>query len=56
MFFPERGESASEARSVCARCPVQAECFEFAAGEVVGVWAGTTGQDRRRLRATPKAA
>jgi WhiB family redox-sensing transcriptional regulator len=54
LFFPNTGESVAEARAVCTRCPMKAECLEFALGcgpLLRGVWAGTTERTRRRLRA-----
>ena len=52
VFFPGRGESAEPARQVCAGCPVQQPCLEFALsqGEVHGIWGGLTERDRRALR------
>ena len=53
-WFPERGERRDAAISTCARCLVAGECREFAldmGGDVVGVWAGTTQRERRRLLA-----
>jgi WhiB family redox-sensing transcriptional regulator len=56
-FFPERGmpgrRQAQRAIEVCAACPVQADCLEFAiaTNERYGVWGGKTERDRRRLRA-----
>lgn len=44
-------------KRVCQRCPVQAPCLEYAlAWDSVGVWGGTTGAERRRLRASRRAA
>ena len=39
--------------ALCAVCEVKAECLQYAldAGERIGVYGGTTGADRRRLRA-----
>jgi WhiB family redox-sensing transcriptional regulator len=54
LFFPDSGQGAAEARAVCTRCPVKAECLEFAlaCGPMLrGVWGGTTERTRRRLRA-----
>lgn len=53
LFFPERGEMVSqEARDVCASCPVQEECLEYAirVGERDGVWGGKSGRQRRDMR------
>ena len=52
LFFPERGESVKEAKAVCARCPVRAECLEYALeqpGEI-GIWGGLSERERRQLR------
>jgi WhiB family redox-sensing transcriptional regulator len=53
IFFAEMGRSASErvmameARSVCARCPVVGDCFQYAvAAEEHGIWGGTTRDER----------
>ena len=39
------------ARQLCAECPVQAVCLEYAldAREPFGVWGGTTPGERRRM-------
>jgi WhiB family transcriptional regulator, redox-sensing transcriptional regulator len=51
-FFPERGQSGMEAKAICAVCPVQQPCLEFALHTDVscGVWGGTTESERRLLR------
>jgi WhiB family redox-sensing transcriptional regulator len=58
MFFPERGESVKEAKAVCARCPVRAECLEYALEnhEVVGIWGGLSARERRQLSRTRREA
>ena len=57
-FFPKRGGDGREARAICARCQVTEECLSYAvAGEdTVGIWAGTSAVQRRRLdpRPTPE--
>jgi WhiB family transcriptional regulator, redox-sensing transcriptional regulator len=57
LFFPvsEFGlgvRQVAAARAVCARCPVQRECRDWAlqAGEPAGIWGGTTPEERRLLR------
>jgi WhiB family redox-sensing transcriptional regulator len=49
LFFPERGELTADARAVCARCPVSAECREYAlsTAEKFGIWGGTSERARR---------
>ena len=52
-FFPEKGGTAREAKSVCARCFVQAECLDWAltTNEHFGVWGGLSERERRALGA-----
>jgi WhiB family transcriptional regulator, redox-sensing transcriptional regulator len=40
------------AKAVCARCPVRADCLEFAVAtnQEYGVWGGTCEEERRALR------
>ena len=59
LFFPpSRFERAEEkrtrektAKDICAVCPVQVECLEYALRirEPYGVWGGLNEQERRRL-------
>lgn len=51
LFFPERGESTSAARDLCERCPVRAQCLDYALEHYeYGYWAGTSERERRRMR------
>jgi len=52
LFFPGRGESAEPAREVCAGCPVQQPCLDYAISHAItsGIWGGLTERDRRALR------
>jgi WhiB family transcriptional regulator, redox-sensing transcriptional regulator len=57
LFFPVSvtGPSATQvarAKAVCAHCPVQAECLEFAleTGQDFGVWGGASESERRLIR------
>lgn len=57
QFFPEKGhgqaEESRQAKRVCAKCPVAAQCLEWAlANDETGIWAGTTDRDRKQLRRT----
>lgn len=59
LFFPEASgitEQAKRAKAVCARCPVRAECREYAMAhkEIQGVWGGTSLYERRLLRKAAK--
>jgi WhiB family redox-sensing transcriptional regulator len=56
LFFPvsELGPGArqvAEAKAVCGRCPVQAQCLRYALDAKLGhgVFGGTTEQERRQL-------
>jgi WhiB family transcriptional regulator, redox-sensing transcriptional regulator len=57
-FFRERGQPAAPAKAVCARCVVSAECLAYALklGIREGVWGGTTGNDRRKIRGSQRRA
>jgi WhiB family redox-sensing transcriptional regulator len=52
LFFPKLGD-VNPARAICARCEVRQECLDYimaAESGAPGVWGGTTGLDRRRLK------
>lgn len=50
MFFVERGQSTDEAKAICSTCPAATECLAAGvAGDELGVWAGTSSRERRRL-------
>ena len=51
-WFPEQGSDGGAAKKVCADCPVLAECRDYALQHpvLVGVWAGTTDRERRKIR------
>lgn len=63
MWFPSKrghdddGSSETElirqARAVCGRCPVRAECLQYAVDndEAHGIWGGTVPGERRRMKA-----
>lgn len=55
IFFPQRGETAKPALEFCDRCPVRAQCLEFAlatpVSEDFGIWGGANERTRRALRA-----
>jgi WhiB family redox-sensing transcriptional regulator len=53
VFFEGTDGSDTEARQVCARCPVRAECRDhaLAAREEFGVWGGLTEDERRAILA-----
>ncbi len=51
LFFPATEMEAAHALRICATCPVQEECLDYAlmARERYGIWGGTTERERRRL-------
>ena len=52
LFFPSDGVGVIKARKVCAQCPVQAQCLEYALDNQIehGVWGGASERERRRLK------
>lgn len=52
LFYPGRGEPTAEAKAICAACPVEARCLEYALehSERFGIWGGTSEAERRKLR------
>jgi hypothetical protein len=52
VFFPERGQTASSARQVCAACPVRQPCLDYALANRIthGIWGGMTERERRPLQ------
>lgn len=57
-FFPARGESARDAKSICAVCSVREECLEYAMrwDQLCGVWGGLSERERRQLRRSRRDA
>ncbi len=51
VFFPSDGVGVEHARRICAECPVQTECLEYALGYRIehGVWGGASERERRRI-------
>lgn len=57
LFFPIGNSGPAlvqidEAKAVCGRCSVMEQCLNWAlrAGQVDGIWGGTTESERRALR------
>ncbi len=52
IFFPPNDSPATEARRICASCPVRRQCLAYAvaADEPFGIWGGLTTEERRNLR------
>lgn len=53
-FFPEKGGSTREAKSVCVTCPIVRECLQYALDhdERFGIWGGLSERERRKLKKT----
>lgn len=51
LFFPNDGVGVIRAQRVCATCPVQESCLEYAlrCGIDHGVWGGCSERERRRI-------
>lgn len=51
-FFPEKGGSTRDAKSVCSGCIVQAECLDYALEHQIrfGIWGGLSERQRRALQ------
>lgn len=52
LFFPDRGENTTNAKHVCAGCPVTDDCLMYAIVnlEISGIWGGKDGKERRVIR------
>ena len=52
VFFPENGEykSMKFALSICNKCSVKDICLSENINETIGIFGGTTGKQRQRLR------
>lgn len=51
-FFPARGEPTGKAKAICARCPVAADCLDFALAlghRLDGIWGGTSQYQRHQI-------
>jgi WhiB family transcriptional regulator, redox-sensing transcriptional regulator len=62
LFFPKPGQDSRAARRICRGCPVQPQCLEYVLRTQTsyrddhGIFADTTREDRRRIRAARRAA
>lgn len=52
LFFPEKGGSTKEAKYICSRCTVAAECLDYALEqeERFGIWGGVSERTRRKIK------
>lgn len=60
LFFPLKGQSFKEAKAICNNgpCPVRTDCLNYALQHpnLIGIWGGTTGRERIRMRKGKTAA
>lgn len=51
LWFPIKGNSARAAKSICAVCPVRAECLKYALDNKIrdGIYGGFSSRERDRL-------
>jgi len=59
LFFPEKmtQQAAADAKAVCAECPIIADCLTWAVtAKELGIWGGTTENDRKRLHSSQALA
>ncbi len=51
-FFPPGDDAATEARAICAVCPVRGQCLAYAvtADEPFGIWGGLDPRQRHTVR------
>jgi WhiB family redox-sensing transcriptional regulator len=56
VFFPSMGGSITEAKKICKRCAVQAQCLTYALenSERFGVWGGLSDRERARIARNPR--
>lgn len=53
LFFPEKGGRTEEAKRICRKCPVRAECLEEvlnSGADRYGIWGGHGERERRDMR------
>jgi WhiB family redox-sensing transcriptional regulator len=51
LFFPEKGGSTVEAKRICNRCDVTAECLAYALKNKIarGIWGAKSERERRDM-------
>lgn len=51
VFFPDKGGSVQQAKAVCGRCTVRAECLAYALehDERYGVFGGMSVREREKI-------
>lgn len=58
IFYPEKGRQSDDAKKICARCPVAAECLEYGLekSDGWGTWGGLAPEDRKKVLRERRAA
>lgn len=58
LWFPPRGRNATEAKRICASCPVRLQCLDYALAhhETVGIWGGMDRKQRAAVARERRAA
>jgi len=53
LFYPDQGGSPEPARIICRKCPVIAQCLQYAIANNIqyGVWGGMSERKRREFAA-----
>lgn len=56
-WFPTQGQPTEQARQICQGCPVRQACLSAALADptLSGIWGGTTGRERQRIRSRTSA-
>jgi len=54
-FFLSKGESSREAKEICGKCPVKAECLDEAVHinpiyDTYGIYGGMSSRERNKIR------
>jgi WhiB family redox-sensing transcriptional regulator len=51
LWFPEKGNASSQAKTICGTCDVRVDCLRYAVehGERDGIWGGLSPRQRRPL-------
>jgi WhiB family transcriptional regulator, redox-sensing transcriptional regulator len=51
VFFPSHGDPGTQARQICAACPVRDDCLGYATdADEFGIWGGLDQDERRNLK------
>jgi WhiB family redox-sensing transcriptional regulator len=58
LFYPEPGESTTDAKGICLGCSVRGICADeaIARREQYGIWGAMSERERRRIRRERRTA